>query len=280
MSDWLHDIASRPPNAYLQGGAVPVFSPRREEDRAADPYDRDFLPADFYTAVALGHRPGVWDLGDTQWGRGAAQGLYRTVASYVLELGCRMPRGLMLDAGCGVGRTVRDCASAMPGWRFAASDFAYNMCSRAYQVLREPDAIPLSSLSRRGFLTATLPARTPLENAAVAQASVLDLPFAEGVFDCVTATLLLDRVSDPPLALRQLARVLKPGGRLIISTPLNFRDPRDWMMYGNRDALAGLVAAGGLRLAEAFDGLAYREIKDPRGSYEEWQVAVCVAERL
>lgn len=279
MSHWLQEITSRPPNAWLNGGAIPVYSPRRDEDRAADPYDRDFLPADFYTAVALGHQPGVWDLADTRWGRGAAQGLYRTIASYVLELGCRAPQGLMLDAGCGVGRTVRDCAAPMPGWRFVASDFAYNMCSRAHQVLCERDAVPLASLARRGFLTATLPAREPLENATVAQASVLDLPFADAAFDCITATLLLDRVPDVPLALQQMARVLKPGGRLIISTPLNFRDATSWMAFGDRDTLFDQIRAIGLEASVAFDGLAYREIKDLRGSYEEWQVAVFVLAR-
>jgi demethylmenaquinone methyltransferase/2-methoxy-6-polyprenyl-1,4-benzoquinol methylase len=40
------------------------------------------------------------------------------------------------------------------------------------------------------------------------------LPFPDGAFDAVTFTYLLRYVDDPPAALRELARVLRPGGTL------------------------------------------------------------------
>jgi demethylmenaquinone methyltransferase / 2-methoxy-6-polyprenyl-1,4-benzoquinol methylase len=40
------------------------------------------------------------------------------------------------------------------------------------------------------------------------------LPFADGTFDALTFTYLLRYVEDPPATVRELARVLRPGGRV------------------------------------------------------------------
>src|SRR2546423_7448891 len=40
------------------------------------------------------------------------------------------------------------------------------------------------------------------------------LPFPDGSFDHLTFTYLLRYVDDPPAVLRELARVVKPGGRI------------------------------------------------------------------
>jgi len=40
------------------------------------------------------------------------------------------------------------------------------------------------------------------------------LPFADGTFDAVTFTYLLRYVDDPPATMRELARVIRPGGRI------------------------------------------------------------------
>lgn len=53
-------------------------------------------------------------------------------------------------------------------------------------------------------------------------ADALRLPFADGVFDAVTMSFGLRNVADPDAALAELARVTRPGGRLVVcefSTP-------------------------------------------------------------
>ncbi len=47
------------------------------------------------------------------------------------------------------------------------------------------------------------------------QAPAEELPFADGSFDTVVSTLVLCTVGDPPRAVDEVARVLRPGGRLL-----------------------------------------------------------------
>lgn len=49
----------------------------------------------------------------------------------------------------------------------------------------------------------------------VAVASLVDLPFGDGEFDTVVSTLVLCSVPDQAEALAEVARVLRPGGRLV-----------------------------------------------------------------
>jgi ubiquinone/menaquinone biosynthesis C-methylase UbiE len=53
-----------------------------------------------------------------------------------------------------------------------------------------------------------------------------DLPFEDGTFDTVVSTMVLCGVSDQPRALRQLRRVLRPGGQLLFIEHVRSGDPR------------------------------------------------------
>jgi demethylmenaquinone methyltransferase/2-methoxy-6-polyprenyl-1,4-benzoquinol methylase len=47
-------------------------------------------------------------------------------------------------------------------------------------------------------------------------ADALHLPFRDGAFDAVTISFGLRNVADPDVALAELARVTRPGGRLVV----------------------------------------------------------------
>lgn len=60
------------------------------------------------------------------------------------------------------------------------------------------------------------------------------LPFPGGSFDLVTAMTVLCFVSDPARAVRELSRVLRPGGRLVIA------ELGRWSLWTARRRLSGL----------------------------------------
>lgn len=49
--------------------------------------------------------------------------------------------------------------------------------------------------------------------------SVLKLPFKDGTFDIVMSNEVIEHVTDARKAIKEMSRVLKPGGLLVITTP-------------------------------------------------------------
>ena len=57
--------------------------------------------------------------------------------------------------------------------------------------------------------------------ADIKKIDLLALPFSENTFDIVIANHVLEHVNDDTKALREIARVLKPGGNAILQTPFS-----------------------------------------------------------
>ena len=76
-------------------------------------------------------------------------------------------------------------------------------------------------------------------DAKVLRAPAEDLPFGDDSFDVAVSTLVLCGVDDQPRALRELRRVLRPGGRLLFIEHVRSDDPgtarlQDRMNWLNR----------------------------------------------
>ena len=98
-------------------------------------------------------------------------------------------------------------------------------------TITEPEPAMLRHLERR--------VREQRASARVLRAPAEDLPFDDHTFDVAVSTLVLCGVDDQPLALRELRRVLRPGGRLLFIEHLRAEDPawarlQDRMNWLNR----------------------------------------------
>jgi len=95
------------------------------------------------------------------------------------------PRGRVLDAPCGDGALSRDLHA--DGWRVCAADI---------EPMAAGDGPPVVRLD-------------------------LDepLPFADGAFDAVVSLEGIEHLLAPARCLAEFCRILRPGGRLVLTTP-------------------------------------------------------------
>lgn len=114
-------------------------------------------------------------------------------AGYLLP---RLHPGMdVLDVGCGPASITADLAELVSPGRVVALDAA-------------PDAMDAArdTLAKRGLL----------ERVELATGDILALPFEDDAFDVVHAHQVLQHVSDPVAALREMRRVARPGGIIAV----------------------------------------------------------------
>jgi SAM-dependent methyltransferase len=95
----------------------------------------------------------------------------------------------LLDAGCGTGGLIKDFQAANPRWQITGLDFSPTACSLAHE--------------RTG--------------AKIVQGSITELPFPNVSFDAVVSADVISQVEEASGAIMEFARVLKPGGMIVIN---------------------------------------------------------------
>jgi len=104
--------------------------------------------------------------------------------------------GRLLDVGCAGGFLV--ATARAQGWRAIGIDLALEACRAATRAAAGP----------------------------VVQADARALPFGAGALDAVTLVNVLDHTTEPHAVLREAARVLRPGGLLVLRVPnVDFHAP-------------------------------------------------------
>lgn len=95
----------------------------------------------------------------------------------------------VLDAGCGTGGLIRTLSSYNPNWEITGLDFSPVACALARETT----------------------------TAEIVEGSITELPFPAASFDILTCADVLSQVEDGSEALREFARVLRPGGVLVVN---------------------------------------------------------------
>lgn len=67
-------------------------------------------------------------------------------------------------------------------------------------------------------------------HADIKQGDALELPFADGEFDRIVAAEVLEHIHDDVTAIKELVRVLRPGGTLAISVPRWLPEVINWRL--------------------------------------------------
>ena len=160
------------------------------------------------------------------------------------------PGSRVLDVGCGGGRHIR-ASRLMPGVMGIGVDLGEQEVRDTKRALAELDALAPE-------LGGTVPGAGPW---VVSRASAYELPFADGAFDCVIISEVLEHLHDDGRALAEISRVLKPGGVLAVSVPRTWPEAVCWALsraYRNtpgghiriyrRSEVRGLLAARGYRV--------------------------------
>jgi len=138
-------------------------------------------------------------------------------------------RGRVLEVGCGTGRGLPDYGSEV---ELFALDPNFASLSRAHRRRRD---------------------------ARLVCASAEAIPFADNSFDCVVSSLVFCSVPDAGRGLKELRRVLRPDGRLLMLEHVQARSPSFARMldaiqpawtrvtggcHPNRDTVAAVERAG------------------------------------
>ena len=133
--------------------------------------------------AAFSRRAGAYD---------ARAGVQAEVRARVLALAAEAAPSARraLDVGCGTGRLLADLQAERPGLQAAGVDLAAGMCAAA---------------------------RRAAPRAAVALGDAEALPLAGGRFDLVVSTSTFQWLTRLRPALEECARVLAPGGTLVVA---------------------------------------------------------------
>jgi len=157
--------------------------------------------------------------------------------------------GSVLEPGCGVGAQIRVLLERFPGIHFTGVDISPEQLARAGRLLADPLAAGKVEL---------------------VEASAYDLPFADARFDGAYAIWVLEHLDDHDTLLREVRRVLKPGGIIYCTEVFNaglFTDPpmpgltRWWRAFNVLQRELGGDPDVGVRLAALLAGAGFEDIR-------------------
>ena len=128
----------------------------------------------------------------------------------------------VLDMGCGAGRHAFEMYRR--GCVVVAFDMDANELADVQQIfshMRDASEVPVGA------------------DATTQQGDAMALPFADGEFDRVIAAEVLEHITTDVDAIRELVRVLRPGGTMAVSVPRWFPEVINWRLSAEYHEVEG-----------------------------------------
>ncbi len=123
------------------------------------------------------------------------------------------PGSVILDIGCGEGRHV--CAGyQQKGVTVVGADLCFDSLKGAKGRLEFHDQLGEHGGGAWGLL----------------QTDITRLPFADGTFDLVICSEVLEHIPEDSAAMREIIRVVKPGSDLVVSVPRYYPERICWAL--------------------------------------------------
>ena len=148
----------------------------------------------------------------------------------------------VIDVGCGAGR------HSFEAYRRGADVIAFDQNAAD---LNDVDEI-LQAMKDQGEVPASA-------RGEAVKGDALDLPYADGTFDCVIASEILEHVPEDDRAIAELVRVLKPVGALAITVPRWLPEKVCWALsdeyHANEGGHIRIYRADRLRAGLQAEGL-------------------------
>ncbi len=149
---------------------------------------------------------------------------------YELDAVESLPGGRILDIGCGLGFLLEQLSSRWIRYGCDYSQFAVDYCKR------------------KGLGT-------------LYHGDLFDLKLDDDFFDVVSARYVLEHLKDPGRFLSEIRRILKPGGRLVVSVPnwgglcaklfgefFRLNSPEEHIYWFTRSSLTSYLAKNGFEI--------------------------------
>ena len=152
------------------------------------------------------------------------------------------PTDTVLECACGTGLLTGVIAPKCK--RLVATDFSPDMLERAKKKLHK------------------------YRNVQFVQSNILQLSFPDASFDIVVAANVLHLLDNPHQALRELDRVCRAGGKIVIPTYMNQTDK------GKTNRVSGAIGKAGADFKQAFTLNSYKQFF-ARAGYTDASYSLC-----
>ncbi|HWS99011.1 MAG TPA: class I SAM-dependent methyltransferase [Pyrinomonadaceae bacterium] len=141
--------------------------------------------------------------------------------------GSRAQRAVVADLGCGSGVILSEVLLMQREWTGHGLDISSQSVAYARRLAAHK-GVASRACFRAGCVTR--------------------LPYADESLNLVIASEVVEHMPEPEVVIEEITRVLKPGGQLVLTMPIESRTPAHVHTLSGREDLRALLRGAGLRV--------------------------------